>query len=185
MTFEECVQTARQYATDDVKALELGGLLLEKELLKKELASKELEKQVLLLELTAANAKLIKLQGILSVRSAWEWFETQRSPRKQRNSQLPRMDTWNDLAGTQIGNSLMSCFALPSKDPSKAFVTRALALYAKLSIAAHTPDLDCVIIERSKYDAEELCMLRKMFEEVKIPYEEWELGKMVASFPAP
>ena len=122
------------------------------------------------------NTKLMKARGILNLRGAWEWYENQRSVKKARNSRLGRRETWEDLLSSR---KFDDCFANNTDQLDKL-----LGAYAKLSSFVLFPDLDVVVIERSKFDDEELCVIKKMLEDLKLIYEVYELGMMVERYPS-
>ena len=152
--------------------MEIVRLEKDKEAEKKDL---QMENSNFKYQLADSKTRLLKALGILNLRGAWECYERERSPRKARNPLLGRRETLTDLL---LSKKFDNCF-----DPATVPIDKLLSMYSKLSNFVHSPELDLVIIESSKFDKEELCVIKVMLQDLMVQYEVWELGKMIEKYP--
>jgi hypothetical protein len=136
----------------------------------------EYELKIRLIELTTYKTQLVKAQGTLSLRAVWECYERERSGGLKFKT---RADRWQHFLNTK-GSSLGACF---SQTPEPKRATKLTNLYGKLSDFVHSPELDKVIIHKSKFDDEEICVLQSLLKDLRVQYEVWDLGSMIESFP--
>ena len=138
-----------------------------------ELTSKVKDKQG---ELTDCKTRLMKALGVLNLRGAWETYENERSSKKIRYPYISRRDIWEDLLNSS--QKFDHCFAQGTKK-----VDKVISTYAKLCKFIHSPELDVVIIEESKFDDEEICFIKTMLKDLSVKYELWNLGSLVEKYP--
>ncbi len=156
--------------------LKLGKLEAEK-VKDAEIFSLKLELQKNVTDLTSCKTLLLKARGTLNLRGAWECYERERSALKMKNSGADRREIWEELFET---DKFDHCFQTGTKSSK---VTKVVATYAKLSTFVHSPDLDVVIIEKSKFDEEEVCFIQTMLKDLAVQYETWELGVLREKYP--